>query len=143
MGSTFRYQLINNGKTVPIHPIQPHIPNGEVKMKRLTRNFTFLICSLVWVTSPLPVSAINHDSSEAHQLKTLFHPSTAQLKREAKGSVYIYDGLTDKTVHEALDKHPGRIQSMMFTNIKITDSQGMPLRDPLTGTFLLEEDGCD
>ena len=36
-----------------------------------------------------------------------------------------------------------RIESMMFVNTVVTDDDGVPLTDPKTGEFLVENDGCD
>ena len=72
----------------------------------------------------------------------LFNPSPANLKAEARGVVFIYDGLTDVTVNQALDRNFDRIQHMMFTRTVITDENGDPKRDPITGEIVVEDD-CD
>jgi hypothetical protein len=40
----------------------------------------------------------------SRQMVRLFEPPQNELKREAKGRVMIYDGLTDKGVERALDE---------------------------------------
>ena len=77
-----------------------------------------------------------------YQMNALFQPSEHQLKRESRGFVYIYDGLTDRTVNKAMDENPDRIESMMFVNTKITDVNGNLARHPKTGEILREDDGC-
>ena len=88
-------------------------------------------------------AATSQGHIEDYQLRTLLQPDEAQLSRESRGSVYIYDGLTDKLVHQAMDEQPERIQSMMFVNTQITDAAGNPALDPETGGILTEDDGCD
>ena len=77
------------------------------------------------------------------QNNRLFSPSPANLKAEAQGAVFIYDGLTDVTVKQAIDQHFDRMQNMMFTRTVITDENGDPLIDPITGDKLIENDGCE
>ena len=77
------------------------------------------------------------------QMKRLFKPTPADLKRETRGSVMIYDGLTDQAVTRALDEQFDRVDSMMFTRIVVTDAAGVPQRDATTGEIITEDDGCD
>jgi hypothetical protein len=56
--------------------------------------------------------------------------------------VYVYDGLTDREVEEALDRHFGRIQYMMFVGTKKTDKQGKLKLDSATGQVMQESGGC-
>ena len=76
------------------------------------------------------------------QLKNLFEPSQSQLRRETKGHIYIYDGLTDRLVNQAMDKQFNRIQNMMFVGTIVTDTQGEPTVDD-RGVVIVEDDGCD
>ncbi|NNF96577.1 MAG: hypothetical protein HKM94_06615 [Halobacteria archaeon] len=76
------------------------------------------------------------------QYNRLFNPSPVDREAESQGAVFIYDGLTDVTVKQALDQHFGRIQNMMFTRTVITDENGDPQLDPITGNELVEDDGC-
>lgn len=76
------------------------------------------------------------------QYNRLFNPSPLEREAEGRGEIFIYDGLTDVTVREALDQHFDRIQNMMFTRTVITDENGDPEIDPITGNQLIEDDGC-
>jgi hypothetical protein len=76
------------------------------------------------------------------QYNRLFNPSPADREAEKRGTIVIYDGLTDVTVNRALDQHFDRIQNMMFTRTVITNENGEPLVDPITGDKVVEDDGC-
>jgi len=76
------------------------------------------------------------------QYNRLFNPSPVAREAEQRGAVVIYDGLTDVTVNQALDKYFDRIQNMMFTRTVITDDHGKPMVDPDTGNEMVEDDGC-
>lgn len=75
-------------------------------------------------------------------LKRLMHPSPHELERERNGSVYIYDGLTEREVDSALNMSFDRIQTMMFVGTVKTDTSGQPLRDSATGQTIQESGGC-
>ncbi|MCP4430484.1 MAG: hypothetical protein GY806_05850, partial [Gammaproteobacteria bacterium] len=77
------------------------------------------------------------------QMKQIYQPSQNQLDREKNGLVMIYDSFTDTQVNQILDQKFSRIQSMMFTRIKQTDTQGVVQKDPESGEDLVIDDGCD
>ena len=77
------------------------------------------------------------------QIKQIYQPSQNLLDRESRGFVNIYDGFTDARVDLILDDKFDRIDNMMFTHVKITDTAGAVLKDPVTGNDLFEDDGCD
>jgi hypothetical protein len=83
------------------------------------------------------------DSARNWQLSLLFNPGEQQHKMESRGRVFIYDGLRDSEVERALDEQYDRVESMMFINTVITDENGEPMRDEVTGEMLVENDGCD
>ena len=76
------------------------------------------------------------------QMRRLFEPTTRELQREREGRVYIYDGLTDRTVQRAMDQEYDRVQSMMFVRTLVTSEGGRPQRDESTGEVVTEDDGC-
>ena len=77
------------------------------------------------------------------QQRRLEQPTTAELQWERSGHVMIYEGMKDREVMLALDKHFNRVQSMMFVNTVVTDDKGNPLKDPESGEVVVEDDGCD
>lgn len=77
------------------------------------------------------------------QKQRLFQPNVAQLARESRGQVFIYEGLTDASVQHAMDEHFDRVESMMFTRVLVTDAAGQVKIDPETGVEVREEDGCE
>jgi len=76
------------------------------------------------------------------ELRRLFEPTEAEREEEASGRIYIYDGLRDIDVEEAMDGEYERIENMMFIREKKTDEQGGVLKDPATGEDVVEDDGC-
>ncbi len=77
------------------------------------------------------------------QVKMLVSPTSGQIAHEQEGFVFIYDGLTDKHVNDAMDMQFDRIDAMMFTRVKVTDDQGHAQVNEKTGEFIVEDDGCD
>lgn len=77
---------------------------------------TALMCAL-------PVGAAEasaQTSLEQWLLRRLNQPTKHELAHERKGSVYIYDGLTDREVDQALDTQFDRIEYMMFIGTRKT-----------------------
>jgi hypothetical protein len=83
------------------------------------------------------------DPQQSWQLSLLFNPGDHQFEMERRGRVFIYDGLHDTVVEQALDEQYDRIEGMMFVNTVVTDDDGVPLTDPETGELVVEDDGCD
>ena len=77
------------------------------------------------------------------QMERLFNPSQEALASEASGSIFIYDGLTDKVAERAMDENFQRIEAMMFVRTVVTDDAAEPLHDEETGDVIIEDDGCD
>ena len=98
--------------------------------------------ALLFVVLCAPAGAGQWEDAEAWQTDALQKPSPARLERERSGGVTIYDGLTDREVEGAFDTQFDRVQSMMFVNVVITDDEGEPLRDAVTGEMLSGDD-CD
>lgn len=107
-------------------------------MKIIATTRYILALATTCVLSPCAASAIDD-----WQVERLLSPTEAQLARDAAQKVFIYDGLTDRLVERVMDEQFDRIQSMMFTRVVITDTQGEPVKDPESGEVVVEEDGCD
>jgi len=103
----------------------------------------------------LPIGALSPGSAQADpgtgasdttsagnwQLRRLMEPTDAEIAREARGEVVIYDRLSDKQVDAAMTAHPERIRNMMFLGTIITDERGEAKVDS-SGMFAMEDDGC-
>lgn len=59
-------------------------------------------------------------------LRRLNEPTERERAHEREGNVYIYDGLTDRDVDLALNRHFDRIEYMMFVGTRRTDPSGTP-----------------
>lgn len=60
-------------------------------------------------------------SLEQWLLRRLNQPTERERAHEREGNVYIYDGLTDREVDQALSAHFDRIEYMMFVGTRKTD----------------------
>lgn len=94
----------------------------------------------------LPPSAGAADPSadenlQKWQLRRLFLPTERELAHELKGNVYIYEGLTDHQVEQALDRNFERIEYMLFLGTRRTDESGEPMRNA-SGKLQTESAGC-
>ena len=102
------------------------------------------ICFLFMVVSSAVLSACAHSSQPlTWQERRLEQPTELELQWERSGHVMIYEGMTDREVELALDKHFDRVQSMMFVNTVVTNDNGDPVKDPESGEVVTEDDGCN
>jgi hypothetical protein len=81
------------------------------------------------------------DVSEIER-RRLFEPTPGELRAEAAGRIYIYEGLRDTDVERALEEEFKRVESMMFIRVKPTDEGGHPRKDSETGAEYFQNDGC-
>jgi hypothetical protein len=86
-------------------------------------------------------AAFAADVSEIER-RRLFEPSEAELRAEADGRIYIYDGLPDTDIDRAMEEAFERVESMMFVRVKATDKMGEVRKNPATGEELVQDDGC-
>lgn len=111
-------------------------------MESLLRLGTIYVACLALLFIPC-ASAFDADTALHNwQVRRLMQPTQRELRDEAAGKIYIYDGLTDREVEQALDGHFERIGSMMFMGTVKTDEAGKVLMDAQTGKPLQESGGC-
>jgi len=109
-------------------------------MNRIINNVLFILA----MSSVFSHSALaDDDPQQSWQLSLLFNPGDHQYEMERRGRIFIYDGLRDTVIDQALDEQYDRIEGMMFVNTVVTDDDGVPMTDPETGELLVENDGCD
>jgi len=115
--------------------------NRRSRSRRTVIATTFQLClcgAILATTTLIGTASAAADRSreltslEKWQLRRLFLPNERELEHERKGNVYIYEGLTDRQVEEALSRQFDRIEYMLFLGTKRTDE---------TGQLLLKEDG--
>jgi hypothetical protein len=109
----------------------------------MKHNYPILPGCLGILLSALTIQSAIGEETNDWQSRRLMHPTADELNWEQSGNIMIYDGMTDRQVSAAMDDHFGRIQSMMFTGIIVTDEKGKPAEDPVTGDIITENDGCD
>ncbi len=100
-------------------------------------------CLIGFVSMSHVHAALGDPGTDDWQLRRLQQPTPAELRAERAGQIMIYDGLTDRQVARVMDNHFNRIQNMMFTGVVITEKDGSPKEDPVSGDILTENDGCD
>ena len=114
---------------------------------RKMRSARFVIGCMLAATafsSAVPAGAVE-SSPDANlhqwQLRRLNEPTEHERAQEREGKVYIYDGLTDREVDQALDAHFDRIESMMFMGTRRTEPTGQVSTDA-NGAAETESPGC-
>mgnify|MGYP001764780812 CR=1 FL=1 len=108
------------------------------------RLFLFCFLALPMAVTAAPVKAGDVEAQanlQEWQLRRLNQPTERERAQELSGGIYIYDGLNDKQVDQALDKHFDRIENMMFMGTIKTSPSGDVLRDG-EGKVVTESGGC-
>jgi hypothetical protein len=109
----------------------------------MKNSISYIVISLCLTLSHNVTANSSAPSLEKWQMKMIYHPTKPVLERESKGFVFIYDGFNENQVNQILDAKFDRIDHMMFTRVKLTDTSGKILLDPETGDELTADDGCD
>lgn len=109
----------------------------------MKHSISYIVISICLILSHNAMADSNTPSLERWLMNMIYHPTESVLERESKGFVFIYDGFDERQVGEILDAKFDRIDSMMFTRVKLTDTSGEILLDPETGEELIADDGCD
>ncbi len=111
---------------------------------RMKKALTGLV--FIGLTAPgfaAPSDHQDEDVNASWQQKAILAPYQSQLESENKyDTIYIYQGVKDKTVEQAMDEQFDRLEHMMFVSTVVTDESGNPMIDADTGQQLVESDDC-
>jgi len=111
-------------------------------MKISCLNILLVVVTSFAFTQSVCAGDFNNNSMQEWNLKRLMHPNKQQLAMERKQKVFLYMGMKDVDIDQAMDMYFNRIESMMIAGIIRTDKSGRVMRDPNTGEVLTEDDSC-
>ena len=76
------------------------------------------------------------------ELRRLLEPTPAEVRQEHEGRIYIYDGLKEADIEQAMREQFPRVDSMMFIRVKPTPAppQADPSDAPAPAYY--QDDGC-
>lgn len=112
--------------------------------RTLRRYFSGGMLAATVLMTAVPVGAADASAQsnlEQWLLRRLNEPTERERAHETAGNVYIYDGLTDREVEQALNTHFDRIEYMMFLGTRRTDPAGSE-RTNAEGNVETESPGC-
>jgi hypothetical protein len=97
-----------------------------------------LVANLLMCAMPAGASADSGQTDlELWLLRRLNDPTERERTHEREGNVYIYDGLTDRQVDQAMNLHFDRIEYMMFVGTRKSEPTAETPSDAET-----ESPGC-
>lgn len=114
----------------------PTTASAEVH-RRLIIGFVMVANMLMCAMPAGAASDPAQTNLELWLLRRLNEPTELERAHEREGNVYIYDGLTDRQVDQALNLHFDRIEYMMFVGTRRTDPTAEAPSDAET-----ESPGC-
>jgi hypothetical protein len=65
------------------------------------------------------------------EMRRLFQPTQNEIRSEAAGKIYIYDGMRESDIERAMDEEFDRVDNMMFIRVK-----------PTSANEYIVDDGC-
>ena len=89
-------------------------------MKKLTTSTLIISC----FACSLPTLADETLAVQDWQQRRLLNPSAEVRAREESGQVFIYDGLAETQVDQAVDTQFGRLENMMFVRVRHPEPDG-------------------
>ncbi len=115
-----------------------HITTGPAAVHRRHVFGLLLAAGILMCAVPAGASAdLAQTNLEQWLLRRLIEPTERERTHEREGHVYIYDGLSDREVEQAMNMHFDRIEYMMFVGTRRTDPTGEAPADADT-----ESPGC-
>ncbi len=113
---------------------------GPAAVRHLCASGMLAILAALGAVPATAEDAQNPQSSlEQWLLRRLNEPTARERAHEREGNVYVYDGLTDREVDQALNRHFDRIEYMMFVGTRKTDPVAQATADSGGDT---ESPGC-
>ncbi len=76
------------------------------------------------------------------ELRRLFEPTSAEVRAEQEGRIYIYEGLKEEDIARALREQFRRVDSMMFIRVQPTPVAPTPGPVGNTTPVYYQNDGC-
>ena len=99
-----------------------------------------LLLAAITLMCAVPAGASNDPAQtnlEQWLLRRLHEPTERERAHEREGNVYIYDGLADREVDQAMNLHFDRIEYMMFVGTRRTEPA-----EAASGDAETESPGC-
>lgn len=104
---------------------------------------TLRLVVFITLFSIVSAGVLAAQQQDTWQVKRLLHPTAAQRADEQHGHVFIYNGLRDQVVKQALDKNFDRIDAMMFVNTKTPKAKQNTTQSNEEENDAEDDDGCD
>jgi hypothetical protein len=99
-----------------------HTPTASAAVRRRLVIGFVLVANMLMCAMPAGASADSAQTNlELWLLRRLNEPTERERAHEREGNVYIYDGLTDRQVDQAMNLHFDRIEYMMFVGTRKTE----------------------
>ena len=76
------------------------------------------------------------------ELRRLFEPTPAEVRQEQAGRVYIYDGLKETDIEQAMHEQFPRVEFMMFIRVKPTPLPPAESKSETPAPTYYQNDGC-
>lgn len=104
----------------------------------------YKLAALSWGLDDIGAVATGRHAADLSEIerRRLFEPSPGELRDEAAGRIFIYEGLRDTDIKRAMEEELKRVQTMMFIRVKPTDQEGKVRKAPENDAKYVQDDGC-
>jgi hypothetical protein len=76
------------------------------------------------------------------ELRRLFEPTSAEVRAEQEGRIYIYEGLKETDIVRAMQEQFQRLDSMMFIRVQPTPTPVQKDKGSDSAPVYYQNDGC-